>query len=199
MLVGKYIPNLVSKPFDVSHECTQHIYDQTSSLQLDERSLGRCNTTPYIILMELLAYQLASPVRWIASHNGVDPSKIDDIRIYLHIESAIRRMIGISDQKYLGDLTNPSADSRMPKGQCNDRLVYSNIRDFTSLTQSCHAPRRSRTLPPLDYTMDYDACDALLHHVFKQVCPTLLLFIYHPHLRLQYSHTPRPKATHGSA
>jgi hypothetical protein len=31
MLVGKYIPNLVTKKFDVSRECAQLIYDQTSS------------------------------------------------------------------------------------------------------------------------------------------------------------------------
>jgi L-lysine epsilon oxidase C-terminal domain len=120
-------------------------------------------------------------------HKGVDPSKINVIRIYPPIESAIRRMVGISAQKYLGDMTNPSADSRMPKGQCNDRLVYSNIRYFTSLTQSCHAPRRSRTLPPLDYTMDYDACDALLHHVSNRSVHHSYLLIHHPHLHL-FSH-----------
>jgi len=30
MLVGKYIPNLIGKPFDVSREYAQVIYDQTS-------------------------------------------------------------------------------------------------------------------------------------------------------------------------
>jgi fatty acid synthase subunit alpha len=34
MLVGKYIPNLVAKPFQVSREYAQLIYDQTSPPQL---------------------------------------------------------------------------------------------------------------------------------------------------------------------
>jgi fatty acid synthase subunit alpha, fungi type len=36
MLVDKYIPNLIAKPFDVSHEYAQVIYDQTSSPKLDK-------------------------------------------------------------------------------------------------------------------------------------------------------------------
>jgi fatty acid synthase subunit alpha, fungi type len=35
MLVGRYIPNLVAKPFEVSREYAQLIYDQTSSPRLD--------------------------------------------------------------------------------------------------------------------------------------------------------------------
>jgi fatty acid synthase subunit alpha len=37
MLVGKYIPNLIAKPFDVSREYAQIIYDQTSSPKLDKK------------------------------------------------------------------------------------------------------------------------------------------------------------------
>ena len=75
MLVGRYIPNLIAKPFDVSHEYTQIIYDQTSSPKLDKvlkkweqekwASAENRQKLAYIILVELLAYQFASPVRWI--------------------------------------------------------------------------------------------------------------------------------------
>jgi fatty acid synthase subunit alpha len=75
MLVRKYIPNLIAKPFDVSHECAQIIYDQTSSPKLDKvlkkwkqekwASAENRQKLAYIILVELLAYQFASPVRWI--------------------------------------------------------------------------------------------------------------------------------------
>jgi fatty acid synthase subunit alpha, fungi type len=75
MLVGKYIPNLVAKSFEVSREYAQLIYDQTSSPRLDKvlkkwdqdnwASAEQRQTLAYIILVELLAYQFASPVRWI--------------------------------------------------------------------------------------------------------------------------------------
>ena len=79
MLVGKYIPNLVAKPFDVSREYAQIVYDQTSSPKLDKvlknweqdkwASAENRQKLAYIILVELLAYQFASPVRWIQTQD----------------------------------------------------------------------------------------------------------------------------------
>jgi fatty acid synthase subunit alpha, fungi type len=79
MLVGKYIPNLIAKPFDVSREYAQIIYDQTSSPKLDKvlkkweqekwSSAENRQKLAYIILVELLAYQFASPVRWIQTQD----------------------------------------------------------------------------------------------------------------------------------
>jgi fatty acid synthase subunit alpha len=79
MLIGKYIPNLVAKPFEVSREYAQLIYDQTSSPRLDKVLKGweqdkwgspeNRQRLAYIILVELLAYQFASPVRWIETQD----------------------------------------------------------------------------------------------------------------------------------
>ena len=79
MLEGKYIPNLVAKPFQVTKEYTQLIYDQTSSPRLskvlknwDAESWGAAEQRQklaYTILVELLAYQFASPVRWIETQD----------------------------------------------------------------------------------------------------------------------------------
>ena len=73
VLIGNYIPNLIAKPFDVSREYAQIINDQTSSPRLgkvlrkwDEdkwRSAAKRQQLAYIILVELLAYQFAPPVR----------------------------------------------------------------------------------------------------------------------------------------
>ena len=41
MLVGKYIPNLIAKPFNFSHKYAQIIYDQTSLPKLD-KVLKKC-------------------------------------------------------------------------------------------------------------------------------------------------------------
>ena len=79
MLVGKYIPNLVAKPFAVTKEYAQLIYDQTSSPRLDKvlkkwdqeswASPEQRQKLAYTILVELLSYQFASPVRWIETQD----------------------------------------------------------------------------------------------------------------------------------
>ncbi|KDQ57051.1 hypothetical protein JAAARDRAFT_35647 [Jaapia argillacea MUCL 33604] len=79
MLVGKYVPNLIARPFEVSKEYAQVIYDQTSSPRLDKvlknfekeewGSEAKRQKLAYIILVELLAYQFASPVRWIETQD----------------------------------------------------------------------------------------------------------------------------------
>ena len=77
--LGKYIPNLIAKPFDISREYARIIYDQTFSPKLDKvlkkweqenwASAENRQKLAYIILVELLAYQLASPVRWIQTQD----------------------------------------------------------------------------------------------------------------------------------
>jgi fatty acid synthase subunit beta len=79
ILIGKYIPNLVAKPFDVSRDYAQLIYDQMSSPRLDKvlkkweeenwASPEQRQMLAYTILVELLAYQFASPVRWIETQD----------------------------------------------------------------------------------------------------------------------------------
>ena len=79
MLVGKYIPNLIAQPFDVSREYIDTIYDQTQSPRLEKvlrkwheddwENPGNRQKLAYIILIELLAYQFASPVRWIQTQD----------------------------------------------------------------------------------------------------------------------------------
>ncbi|KAG2076495.1 hypothetical protein BDR04DRAFT_694370 [Suillus decipiens] len=79
MLIGKYIPNLVAKPFDITREYAQLIYDQTSSPRLDKvlkkwdqddwTSPEQRQKLAYTILVELLSYQFASPVRWIETQD----------------------------------------------------------------------------------------------------------------------------------
>ena len=79
MLVGRYIPNLIAKPFEVTKDYAQIIYDQTSSPRLDkvlrrwdEENWGSAEQRQqlaYVILVELLAYQFISSVRWIETQD----------------------------------------------------------------------------------------------------------------------------------
>ncbi|KZS94178.1 fatty acid synthase [Sistotremastrum niveocremeum HHB9708] len=78
-LIGKYVPNLIAEPFSVSRDYAQRIYDQTASPRLDKvlrnwesegwETAAQRQKLAYIILVELLAYQFASPVRWIETQD----------------------------------------------------------------------------------------------------------------------------------
>jgi fatty acid synthase subunit alpha len=78
-LVGKYVPNLIAKPFQVTKDYVELIHNQTSSPRLskvlqkwDEEQWGGASQRQmlaYTILVELLSYQFASPVRWIETQD----------------------------------------------------------------------------------------------------------------------------------
>ena len=79
MLIGRYIPNLIAKPFEVTKSYAEIIYNQTSSPRLDKvlrrweedqwESEDNRQKLAYTILIELLAYQFASPVQWIKTQD----------------------------------------------------------------------------------------------------------------------------------
>ncbi|MGH3562052.1 MAG: acyltransferase domain-containing protein, partial [Mycobacterium sp.] len=76
LIVGRYIPNLVPRPFTLDRDFIQEIRDLVPAEPLDEiladyhtwrdekpRELCR------VVLIELLAWQFASPVRWIETQD----------------------------------------------------------------------------------------------------------------------------------
>ncbi|GGG25249.1 type I polyketide synthase [Rhodococcoides trifolii] len=75
ILVGRYIPNLVPKPFSLNREFAQEIADLVPSQPLAEVLAdwddwaARPGDLCRVILTELLAWQFASPVRWIETQD----------------------------------------------------------------------------------------------------------------------------------
>eukprot|EP01117_Protostelium_nocturnum_P000846 TRINITY_DN1109_c0_g1_i4.p1 TRINITY_DN1109_c0_g1~~TRINITY_DN1109_c0_g1_i4.p1 ORF type:complete len:3931 (+),score=1672.78 TRINITY_DN1109_c0_g1_i4:607-12399(+) len=79
ILEGKYIPNLLAEPFELSKRFAQKIYDRTSSPPIeevlknwDQEGWGSSDARQrlgFVLLVELLAYQFASPVRWIETQD----------------------------------------------------------------------------------------------------------------------------------
>ena len=75
ILTGRYVPNLVPKPFSLEREFVQEIADLVPSEPLNEvladfdtwaaNPGALCRT----LLIELLAWQFASPVRWIETQD----------------------------------------------------------------------------------------------------------------------------------
>ncbi|NLE82289.1 MAG: DUF1729 domain-containing protein [Rhodococcus sp.] len=75
VLVGRYIPNLVPKPFSLDREFIQEIVDLVPSQPLRDvlADFGAWSRKPSqltrVVLTELLAWQFASPVRWIETQD----------------------------------------------------------------------------------------------------------------------------------
>ena len=82
-LKGKYLPNLLGDEFfDISHDYVKRVYEMTDSPVLEKvlaewidadgneqyhRSGEDKQQLGYILVVELLSYQFASPVQWIKS------------------------------------------------------------------------------------------------------------------------------------
>lgn len=75
ILIGRYIPNLVPKPFSLKREFVQEIADLVPSKPLQkvlkdfDSWAAQPSQLTRIVLTELLAWQFASPVRWIETQD----------------------------------------------------------------------------------------------------------------------------------
>jgi len=75
ILSGRYVPNLVPKPFSLGRAFIQEIADLVPSEPLDAvlADFGAWSKKPgelcRVVLIELLAWQFASPVRWIETQD----------------------------------------------------------------------------------------------------------------------------------
>ncbi|KAI8145418.1 fatty acid synthase [Fennellomyces sp. T-0311] len=78
-LSAKYIPNLTAQPFSTDKSYIENVYNLTSSPRLAKvlknwtdnkySTPGQQQRLGYVLLVELLAYQFASPVRWIETQD----------------------------------------------------------------------------------------------------------------------------------
>jgi fatty acid synthase len=75
ILVGRYVPNLVARPFALDDDFLQSILDVVPAERIEqvladrEAWTGRDGELCRLVLVELLAWQFASPVRWIETQD----------------------------------------------------------------------------------------------------------------------------------
>src|SRR5262249_19571558 len=76
IVIGRYIPNLVPRPFSLERDFIQEIRDLVPAEPLDEILADydtwraeRPREMARIVVIELLAWQFASPVRWIETQD----------------------------------------------------------------------------------------------------------------------------------
>ena len=73
ILVNRYIPNVTAQPFSLAESYVRSVFERTHSEILGEilQNFAKHSPNPqrlaYHLLIELLAYQFASPVRWYAT------------------------------------------------------------------------------------------------------------------------------------
>ncbi|WEV63757.1 type I polyketide synthase [Bifidobacterium sp. ESL0732] len=130
-LVGRYIPNLVATPFEMTREFAQKIVDVVPSTRIqealdnpeiwdsyaaDEQKLGR------LLFTELLAWQFASPVRWIETQAIMfgDPAQGG-----LGVENYVE--VGLGNQPTLANLATKTL--RLPDFSGSEVAVYNLGRD----------------------------------------------------------------------
>ncbi len=116
-LVGRYIPNLVARPFELTQDFVRSILEVVPSEVLTplveddsawEKAAAERSELTRLLLIELLCWQFASPVRWIETQAALF---MPDDRGGLGIEEAVEVGLGASPT-----LTNLATKTlRMPR------------------------------------------------------------------------------------
>ena len=130
-LVGRYIPNLVARPFEMTREFAASILDVVPSERIrealedpavwdayaaDDQKLGR------LLLTELLSWQFASPVRWIETQTLLfTPRQAQGLGVEEYVE------VGLGNAPTLANLGAKTL--RMPEFSGADVTVYNVGRD----------------------------------------------------------------------
>ena len=88
LLVGRYVPNLVGRPFELSRAFVEAAHEASQSPDLTDilanwsQAISSPDRLAATLLVELLSYQFASPVRWVETqeHLLVTPDwRVDDL------------------------------------------------------------------------------------------------------------------------
>jgi fatty acid synthase len=86
ILVDRYVPNLVARPFSLAEDFLRSILDVVPAERIEQvladpaAWVGRDSELARLILIELLAWQFASPVRWIETQDLFFASPTDAVK-----------------------------------------------------------------------------------------------------------------------
>lgn len=109
LLVDRYVPNLVAEPFTLEREYFQRVYNVTKSPYIAEvLDPMQWQLTPraqlaHLLVVELLAYQFASPVQWIKtqqllfSRNGTGVRRFVEIGPAPTLTNMAQRTLQVGD------------------------------------------------------------------------------------------------------
>ncbi|WP_417288397.1 fatty acid synthase subunit beta domain-containing protein [Corynebacterium variabile] len=133
ILVGRYIPNLVARPFELTEDFVRSILDvvpsEPAQALLDDWAAATADdaaqaTTARTLFIELLCWQFASPVRWIETQDLLfAPDRLD-------IDEVVE--VGLGASPTLANLATKTlrlprfsaADVAVRNVQRDEKLVY---------------------------------------------------------------------------
>ncbi|QPK81935.1 DUF1729 domain-containing protein [Schaalia sp. ZJ405] len=163
-LVGRYIPNLVARPFEVSEDFARAITsvvpsEAIASILADGWTNSRANGR--VLLIELLAWQFASPVRWIEtqdllftpeSHGGLGVERLVEVGLASSptlANLASRTLMLPRHSGLVVDILNVERDE--PRVLFADRVDAPQVADDSpageAMNEDEHAPS-TQALPP---------------------------------------------------
>ncbi len=88
LLIGRYVPNLVGRPFEFNRDFVEAAHDSSKSPALADilvnwkKAVAEPEKLAATLLVELLSYQFASPVRWVETQEHLLETpewRVDDL------------------------------------------------------------------------------------------------------------------------
>ncbi|KAK0531483.1 fatty acid synthase alpha subunit Lsd1 [Tilletia horrida] len=158
----RYIPNLVAAPFETTKEYAELIFNQTESARLG-KALANWERDGWhteekeqqltaLLLIELLAYQFASPVRWIETQDLLFSAPYDFERLVEFGPSPT--LVGMAQRthklKYAkADLARGKRRVMLCHGKDQEAIYYAfaDTEDESSASQESAAPETSAPGP----------------------------------------------------
>ncbi|TGK02851.1 DUF1729 domain-containing protein [Leptospira langatensis] len=128
-LDGKYIPNLVAKPFSIRKDFIQHTFEICGSPILGDILSGKSGSLSEqdlrrTLLIELLAYQFAMPVQWIKTQDVF----FQDLNVKRLIDIGARGDLAGMSRQTLRDLPDQSSYEILHIEE-NRNIVLSELED----------------------------------------------------------------------
>ncbi|KAG1096468.1 hypothetical protein G6F39_006700 [Rhizopus arrhizus] len=156
-LSAKYIPNLTAIPFSTDKSYIEDVYKLTSSPRLSEvleNWSPEKYVTPaqqqylgYILLIELLAYQFASPVRWIETQDQLfknyQVERLIEVGPSPTLSGMAVRTLNLKYQAYDNALSNRRQNLSISKDAKEIYYEFENVEEEASSAEA--APAASAT------------------------------------------------------
>ncbi|KAG1036175.1 hypothetical protein G6F43_013099 [Rhizopus delemar] len=156
-LSAKYIPNLTAVPFSTDKSYIEDVYKLTSSPRLSEvleNWSPEKYVTPaqqqhlgYILLIELLAYQFASPVRWIETQDQLfknyQVERLIEVGPSPTLSGMAVRTLNLKYQAYDNALSNRRQNLSISKDAKEIYYEFENVEEEASSAEA--APAASAT------------------------------------------------------
>lgn len=161
-LTAKYIPNLTAQPFSTDKSYLEDVYRLTSSPRLakvlknwsDDKyvTAAQQQRLGYILLIELLAYQFASPVRWIETQDQLFKNykieRLIEVGPSPTLSGMAVRTLNLKYQAYDNALSNRRQNLSISKNADEIYYKFENAEEEAPAAEATSAPAAAAPATP---------------------------------------------------